>query len=428
MGEDGSLYVAMSGEVRRVHPDGTWTRIAGTGTPGFTAYAGAATEMQIGNWLVSVEVSAAGDVFIGDRSNKVIWLLRDDTLTRLVGNAEADGTDLDQSFATQDEEALQIFEPGYPPEHPQYGEIIFRRNRGEAYPATVNLACLQDLRLSGDGFRLWILQSCGSNGRKRIRLVNLSGDLPWLGDAQPPAEHFYDHRARVKHVAGWPYPSWLDIAKRPNPEVVGQPGKHYGWNVVGGGNLYKYAIFGEEWAIWRDPQSITTGNGTVYVAEWGMQYGTGGSLRKFRPGGGTTTLGLEWHFVKNGDELQCTSSHCQIEVTGYDGVDHLIDEVVAHDGRLFYATQDSEEGGVFVSSGSMPGHRILGGGKEPLDVEQLMTRAAKYDLVQARDLAVGPDGSLYVADYGGRKVVRVARISTPGYEESIVASRDNSAY
>src|SRR5690606_38965780 len=114
---------------------------------------------------------------------------------------------------------------------------------------------------------------------------------------------------------------------------------------------------------------------------------TNGAIRKFYPGSGTTTLGVEFEVVTKEDgTLQCNSSHCTVVVTADEGIDDIIEDLVAHDGTLHYATLATEGAGVFSSTGPLPGVRILGGGTETLDVDQVMAPALDYDLGQASDL------------------------------------------
>ncbi|MEM9488215.1 MAG: RHS repeat-associated core domain-containing protein, partial [Myxococcota bacterium] len=434
--DDGSLYIATAGQVRRVLADGSWERVAGTGTPGFAgagSFGGVARDTPIGLNIVGLEVNSSGDLFIADQSNRIIWMVRDGNLHRVVGNPLAVSNNLDLGFAANTIDPLQ---------HPDNGQYIMQLSKGQNYPQNVNLACLANIHLANSGQGLWIVQSCGSNGQQRIRYAGLAGDLTeldnevWVGQ-HPVTAEYYTHPARVSHKVGWPYPSWFDFADRPEHEVGGENPAHHDWGWSGqfnGDDLPSPAsvTFGEEWAIWDQPHSLASVGNTLYVAE-GLGNGDVSRIRKVRLGTGTTTLGRSISISADDDGVYpCNSLHCSWEVTGDDGIEEAIGAIASLNGKLYYSTLTNNSAGVFAQGGGgkdgLPGTRILGGGDQNLEDEQLMVPALDYNLLQPVDIAFGPDGSLYVADGVGHKVVRLAVVSTAAYDSNIVASADGSEY
>lgn len=436
IGPDSSIYVATKGQVRHVLPDGSWVRVAGTGTPGLGAFGGVGRDTAIGMNLVGLELAPNGDLFIADQSNKLIWMLRDGVLHRVAGNP---GLNVSHDIDTG---LMHVSEPWSFDE--ELGKYIPKRSKGQGYPQDVHLKCLEDIELTPGGQGMWIVQSCGTTGDQRIRYFRLAGDLaqldgePWAGK-HPITDEYYVNPARISHKAGWPYPDWFNVADRPVRYVGGKNPAHHRWGWYGdfgGDNLPAPAgiVYGEKWAIWKQPHSIvSSGNGTLYVAE-GKGNGDVSRIRRLEPGSGTTTLGLKIGIKANEDGIYpCNSVHCNWQVHGDDGIEEAIGQLAIRNGRLYYSTHTYyNQPGVFMQGGAgkhgLPGVRVLGGGDEKLEDEQIMTPALDYRLVHPSDIEFGPDGALYVADLFGRKVVRLSTVSTSGYRGNIVASEDGAEY
>ncbi|ACY13868.1 RHS repeat-associated core domain-containing protein [Haliangium ochraceum] len=434
IGPDSSIYVATEGQVRHVLPDGSWVRVAGTGTPGLGSFGGVARDTAIGDDLVGLELAANGDLFIADRGNRLIWMLRDGLLHRVAGNLDVGSTaDMDVGFSWFDEE-------------PEFDAIngvwVQGLSRGTSYPQHAHLRCLESIHLANAGQGMWIAQSCGSSGDQRIRYFSLSGDLTeldgpaWSG-AHPDTGEYYRNRARISHTAGWPYPDWVDVTKRPKRRVGGKNPDHHHWgwySAFGADNLPSPAgvAFGEEWALWKQPHSIVAAPGKLYVAE-GKGNGDVSRIRQVKLGSGTSTLGLRLSIEKDDEgRYPCNSSHCSWDVVGDDGIEESIGQLALNQGKLYYSTITNNEPGVFMQTGvgndGLPGRRVLGGGDERIEDEVLMTPALSYDLRRPADVKFGPDGALYVADRDGLKVVRVSVVSTAGYHGNVVASEDGTEY
>jgi sugar lactone lactonase YvrE len=70
----GNIYIADSGAVRRIAPDGTITSIAGTGVAGDTGDGGAATSAQLNAWGLSLD--SAGNIYVASPAGNSVRVLR----------------------------------------------------------------------------------------------------------------------------------------------------------------------------------------------------------------------------------------------------------------------------------------------------------------------------------------------------------------
>jgi sugar lactone lactonase YvrE len=70
----GNIYIADSGAVRRIAPDGTITSIAGTGVAGDTGDGGAATSAQVSAWGLSLDNSA--NIYVASPAGNSVRVLR----------------------------------------------------------------------------------------------------------------------------------------------------------------------------------------------------------------------------------------------------------------------------------------------------------------------------------------------------------------
>lgn len=150
---DGSVYVLddTAAVVRRIDSDGTVTRVAGTGTPGFGGDGGPATGAQFDS-PQGIVVAPDGSVYIGDvRNRRVRRIGPDSTITTVAGSGNR-GFSGDGGPAT----AADLSTPTSPALGPD-GEILFvdgynNRIRAVAEDGTIRTAAgTGPSGLAGDG-------------------------------------------------------------------------------------------------------------------------------------------------------------------------------------------------------------------------------------------------------------------------------------
>ncbi|MBL0122655.1 MAG: hypothetical protein IPP88_07940 [Betaproteobacteria bacterium] len=99
VGQDGSLFIAGAGRVRRVGTDGIITSVAGNGILGYTGDGGPATAARLSN-AVRVAVGPDGSLFIADRDNHCIRRVGTDGIITTVAGTGASGFSGDGGPAT----------------------------------------------------------------------------------------------------------------------------------------------------------------------------------------------------------------------------------------------------------------------------------------------------------------------------------------
>ncbi len=90
VGPDGSIYIAdgFNDAVRRIHPDGTISTVAGTGDDGYSGDDGPAVDAQL-NFPRAVAVADDGTVIVADTDNSRIRRIDPDgSITTIAGNGE----------------------------------------------------------------------------------------------------------------------------------------------------------------------------------------------------------------------------------------------------------------------------------------------------------------------------------------------------
>ena len=80
----GNLYFASGARVLRLGPDGSATTVAGNGSRGFSGDGGPATDAQL--MPTAVAVDGAGNLFIGDYTNRIRKVSADGIITTIAGN------------------------------------------------------------------------------------------------------------------------------------------------------------------------------------------------------------------------------------------------------------------------------------------------------------------------------------------------------
>lgn len=393
---DGSIYVAsatgVSGQntaiIRRLTTDGELEAFAGTGTSGALGDGGPATSASFSNFIVAMQVGPDGSVYVADRGANRIRKIDPEGVIQTIAGTGVGGSCVDTGMVN-----------------------------GHGNATSVPLPGLADIELTEEG-ELWLINSCGSSGGQRIRRL--------VGDT-------------LVHVAGWGYPTWLSVADRPKIEVddPDQPTAIFGWDASIQGDSTSHGGFAAKWAHWREPHAFAATGTTMYVAEGSAS--SGADLRKIRElsrvGVGIRTYRRSYEVHKNAqNNYPCNSTGCTWTITE-DGISTTIDNIaILPPYGLVYFTNSTGGNQVRIApadknKGAL--ERLLGGGTEPLTGANLITPALNYKFsggvsIHGGNMAVGADGALYVADYGGHKIVKLANSGPSLYGAVTIPSQDGS--
>jgi RHS repeat-associated protein len=411
VGADGSLYVATAGNgvygqgsgarVRRVTTDGAIEAFAGTGVGGFSGDGGAAIDARFSTFISALAVAADGSLYIADTNNNRIRMVGSDGVIETIAGSGAPGCD----------------------------DTGAESGGGDA--TDVKMGAVQDIELASDG-ELWIVQPC--------RVRRLSG-------------------GKIMYVAGRsPLPAW-----QPQPPTFPvlsyDPGANNSpshiFNYFGtpaGDSIPPFAEIAAKWAQLTGPHAIVQGRGAMYLAEGFSNHSQ--QQRRIRriPGNakGVTTFRQAYELEKVNNIWPCNSGGgCAWNVLDDNiGVSDRGPEDVAAalDSKLFYLTYHLHETGNRWRVNLAPANRtkgiraVLGGGSyltggapepsNPLNGDDVMVAAQNYWMVNPSGgggvLTTGPDGTLYVADHGGHKVVKLTNGSPGMYGPATIPSEDGS--
>jgi len=424
---DGSVYIADFGNnrVRRVSPSGVITTFAGDSKDGYTGDGGPATSAELSEPF-GVAVAADGTVYIADSGNSVIRRVSPlGVITTVAGNGQ-DGYSGDNGPATSAElgypEGVAVAADGSFDIADDGNQDIRRVNssgvittvagngqtgyRGDNGPATA--AALSDptgVAVGRDG-SIYI----ADHNNNRVRRVSPSGIITtFAGDGEGG-------------FSGDNGPATAAELTSPNGVAVGRDGSIYiadrGNNrirrvnpsgiitTVAGDGLQGFG--GDKGpatsAELDSPTDVVVGgDGSVYIADYGNN-----RIRRVTPKGVITTVAGNGEDGSSGDNGQATAAALSDPV----GV------AVASDGTIYIADYGNDQVRRVSPTGVIT--TIAGNGEDGSSGDN--GPATSAELSEPSGVAVGGDGSVYIADSGNNEV---RKVSTAGIITTVAGDGQN---
>ena len=419
---DGRLYIADStyAVVFRVDTDGTIRVVAGTGNTGYSGDGGPATEARLNtDGRMDVATGSDGEFYVSDGQNSVVRRVDSNGTIETVVGTGASGYSGNGGPAT---------------------EATFVSPRGLATDGTGGLFISDESAntvryRTSDGtveYRMGITESV-SQAEDDVRNAYSSA----AGDGGPATEATLGD---ADDIAFGP-DGTLYLADRLN-SVIRAIGTDGTISTVAGTGEAGYSGDGglATRAQLDTPTGLTVGgDGSVYVADRGN-----GAVRRIRPDGTITTVtsGLQdpravttdpddrLYVALFNEVFRIESDGSQTRVIG--GGSEQLEDGVATENLDSASTDDivhDGENGLFVATGGRIYHAPFGGtvtvlaGKPSADAEPI----DGVSISAARNIALGPDGSLFAIDgsaaiRGVGDVIRIAR------DESVTVVTKNSGY
>ncbi|MEM7339450.1 MAG: hypothetical protein AAF467_12435 [Actinomycetota bacterium] len=365
---DGTVYIGTTGNhhgVRRIDPNGRISTIAGEGRAGHSGDGGPAIEARIRTPLVSLD--GDGQLLISDLSSHRIRTIDADGIISTIAGT-GNGRVREGRLAT----ATGIPYPGAVSIGPDGSWVVPDRRRLR--------------RIDTDGI---VTTIAGTGYAGSVREVNPAATDQALGTlvsvaAAADGSYYlasrYDHRVRR-------------VAPDGTTSVIAGTGER---GFSGDGGPATAARLNQPWGL------ELAADGTLYVADHANH-----RIRAITPGGTITTVAGTGAATTNGDGGPAIDAALRSPtnvVAGSDGSlyvsSHHRIRRVAPDGEMSTLAGTGAYG--FSGDGGL---------------------AAEATFRAPRDLAIGPDGSLYVADVNNR---RIRRITPNGMIETVVGRGSNS--
>ena len=377
----GNIYVATPGLVRKIGIDGEGSIVAGTpngsglvpaslpSTTGFSGDGGPATAALLQNNIPGLAVDAEGGIYIADAGNfRVRYVDPSGTIDTVAGSGSPSGAEAD---------------------------LYNGQSQTGGDPLLASLSGVRDLAITADGGGLLIAQ------------LGLLRKL---------------RNGVLGHIAGLPRPSWVDL----NEEVPSEDCDGVECPV---GGLKKL----------MSPFNTVRGF-EQSRAEWGHVPGTIEAVAAY---GGRSYFGQtsnqidpSLRFIQGPDIYGFRTEHdtSSLQICGAAGCNFPTTTDVVQTVRSIHADRD----GVFYATDfglvrafndlDQPQEVILPGpsGTTPIGNGVDVVLARDLQTSASLEVARGPDGSLYVADWGDNVVYRVARAVPPMYVSSWLTSEDGS--
>jgi RHS repeat-associated protein len=354
VGPDGSYYIAdqYNHRIRKVAPDGTISTVVGTGTAGYSGDGGNALSAQI-YYPSGVVVTNDGTLYISDDSNKRIRKVNPSgIITTLVGGG-----------------------------NPTTGD------GGVATSSPLNSP--YDIAVGPDG-SVYIADRSNQRIRKvapdnTITTVAGTGDFGFTGDTGAASS------ARLYNPSGIAVTNdgTLYIADDSNNRIrVVNPAGQIN-TLAGGGSATPGDGAPATAAPLAAPNDVSIGpDGSLYIADRSNQ-----RVRKVAPDGTMTTIAGTGAFGFSGDTNAATAA----QLYNPSGV------LVTANNTIYIADENNNRIRVINPAGQI--NTLAGGGAATAGDGAPATAAP---LGSPRDVAIGPDGSLYIADRSNHRIRRVA--------------------
>jgi YVTN family beta-propeller protein len=355
---DGSLYIVDTSNhcLRRVGPDGTITTVAGNGALGYSGDGGPAAAAQL-NYPTSVALAADGNLYLADAGNNAIRRIGSDgTITTVAGNGTY-GYSGDGGLAT----AAQL-----------------------SYPTGVALATDGSLYIADNG---------------RIRLVNAAGIITTVAGN---GDYWFSGDSGPASAAGFNQPVGITVAADDHIYIV-DAGNSRIRRIGTDGIITTVAGNGDDWsggdggpataASFDQLAAVAKGSdGNLYIAEKGNH-----CIRRVGTNGVITTIAGNGAWGYSGDGGLAIAAQLYAPAHVAVGTDSSV--YIADTGNHCIRRVGTNGIITTIAGNGVWGYSGDGG------------PAAAAQLYAPTNIAVGRDGSLYIADAGN---YRVRRIGTNG--------------